>query len=318
MSERWLALVIGNTRLHWGLFDHNQLISDWHTPHCTQAIAHQLKQDGFQGAAWDTLSQTTSHDRLPKQALSISQLWIASAVSAQTALWASATRPINLSEPLHTEGNATQTAQNLDGANVVSRSHIPLLGLYPTLGIDRAINLLGAGETFGWPILVIDSGTALTFTAGIQPKEDLAKTGTVYGGAILPGIGLQSQALGQGTAALAQALNAIQALLNTTHSPHGLAQPNSVASSLPVRWAQSTPEAIASGLIYASLSTINDYLTDWWIRFPKGRAVITGGDGPLLHTFLQQRTPEIASKVHVDHQLMFWGMRAYRHAYLSV
>ena len=68
---------------------------------------------------------------------------------------------------------------------------IPLEGLYPSLGVDRALALWGAGATWGFPCLVIDGGTALTLTGG---NGD----GFLVGGAILPGLRLQLQSLGRG------------------------------------------------------------------------------------------------------------------------
>ncbi|NJM97864.1 MAG: pantothenate kinase [Phormidesmis sp. RL_2_1] len=289
MSQAWLSLVMGNTRLHWGLFSHHQLIESWHTPHFTADRVEHLLLGRFELNAWqDIWPETTCKTALwPVEKLSadalahVSALWIASAVPEQMALW------------------EAQTAQGgCVELHVVRRSHIPLAGLYPALGLDRAINLLGAGDTRGWPVIVMDAGTALTFTAGAQQ--------CLWGGAILPGIRLQKQALAQGTAALAKSIATDLPLFS-----------DAAAVSLPKRWATNTPDAIASGLAYGALSAMTDYLQDWWQHFPTGKAVLTGGDGPILHSFLQKRTPEIATRVQLDSRLMFWGMRRYRQRCLS-
>lgn len=276
MSEPWLALIIGNTRLHWGLFYEEVLNGVWHTPHLTAQAVEHLVGNKFKSIAWQTIGTAVSlaQSRCLDQAISLSSLWIASAVPKQTALWRSF---------------------NDSAANIVERSHIPLSGLYPTLGIDRAVNLLGAGNTVGWPVLVIDSGTALTFTAGVQQSGRKA----LYGGAILPGIRLQAQSLAQQTAALGEFATAADA-------------------NLPERWATDTAGAIASGLAYSTTSAIIDYLSDWSQRFPTGKAVLTGGDGPVLHALLQQRTPAIAARVQMDSYLMFWGVQAYRRGRILV
>ncbi len=279
-TARWLALVIGNTRLHWGLFRHNNLEGVWHTPHLTAETASRLVAYGFIDESWRDIAElmlNSPQTRLPKQRVETSAVWMASAVSVQTGLWVSCS------------DSAIQT---------VSRSHIPLTNLYPTLGIDRAINLLGAGSTIGWPVLVIDAGTALTFTAGVEQEGK----GSIYGGAILPGLRLQGQMLGQNMSALAIADEVGQ-------SVSGGEQERML---MPERWATDTGGAIASGLVYGAISTITDYLTDWWQRFPAGKVVLTGGDGLRLHTWLKQRTPEIASRVQVDSCLMFRGMQVYR------
>jgi type III pantothenate kinase len=68
-------------------------------------------------------------------------LYLASVVPSQTALW-----------------------QTYPDVHIITLDQVPLQGVYPTLGIDRALALWGAGETWGWPMLVIDAGTALTLT----------------------------------------------------------------------------------------------------------------------------------------------------------
>ena len=268
MSEPWLALIIGNTRLHWGLFSQERLSGVWHTPHLTAHAVEHLIDNGFKPSAWQTVAPLAEFTHLLDQAIPLSSLWVASVVPEQTALWRSPADAV---------------------ANVVERSHIPLSGLYETLGTDRAINLLGAGNTVGWPVLVIDGGTALTFTAGIRQGSK----NTVYGGAILPGMRLQGESLAQQTAALGKFVKIGE-------------------SSLPERWATDTAGAIASGLTYGITSVIVDYLSDWWQRFPTSKAVLTGGDAPVLYALLQQRTPAIAARVQEDSYLMFWGMQAYR------
>jgi len=59
---------------------------------------------------------------------------------------------------------SSQTAlwQTYPDVHVITLNQVP--PVYPTLGIDRALALWGAGETWGWPMLVIDAGTALTLT----------------------------------------------------------------------------------------------------------------------------------------------------------
>ena len=292
MAAAWLALVVGNTRLHWGFFDQERLVSTWHTPPLTAEIVNLLIEHRFQAEAWQQVDGLTllAELGLPQMALPPSALWVASVVPAQTALWAS-----NLSVE-------------------VQRSHIPLANLYPTLGVDRAINLLGAGNTVGWPVLVVDAGTALTFTSGISSAGQPA----VYGGAILPGIRLQEQALTQKTAALAEAIALSQSRAEAADSQKNTpAAPRSPSAILPDRWATDTAGAIASGLAYGALAAVTDYLTDWWRQFPQGKAVFTGGDAPWLYALLQQKTPEIASRVQVDSQLMFWGMQAYRQSVMA-
>ena len=155
---------------------------------------------------------------------------------------------------------------------------IPLQNLYPTLGIDRALAVLGAGVTYGFPCLVIDGGTALTLTAVDDQRR-------LVGGAILPGLGLQLQSLGDRTAALPQL---------------------QLPKTLPSRWASSTPEAILSGVIYTTLAGLNDYINDWLAQFPNSTVLLTGGDGEFLQQGLQTVNANTQKKNLIgDRQLIF-------------
>ncbi|WP_414575778.1 pantothenate kinase [Anabaena sp. CCY 9402-a] len=268
----WLALEIGNSRLHWGLFMGKTLNHTWDTEYLSesaiQLLAHCETLNDLQNGEWKQgekgvtslphlLSQHLLNAALPLTALPIV---IASVVPKQTAFW--------------------QTYPNV---HVTTLDQIPLKNIYPTLGIDRALALWGAGMTWGFPMLVMDAGTALTFT-GADANQCLV------GGAILPGVGLQLASLGQKTGQLPQlSIEAIQ--------------------SLPQRFALNTPEAIQSGVIYTLLAGIKDFLTDWWQLFPNGKVAIKGGDRTLLLNYLQALYPEIASLLIVEPNLIFWGMQ---------
>ncbi|MBE9063904.1 type III pantothenate kinase [cf. Phormidesmis sp. LEGE 11477] len=296
MSSSWLALVVGNTRLHWGWFDQSVLVATWHTCHLSNLAIDRIDTDLYPQNTWLLINSLVSEPEISyllQDVMPPIELWLASVVPAQTHLW----------------------QQVVPSVHLVSRSHIPLNNIYPTLGLDRAINLLGANQTLDWPILVIDSGTALTLTAGVSSSPADAYDGSgcngsgysgpvhdgeIYGGAILPGVRLQLNALGQQTALGSLMLTALE-----TPEP-------SLQRQLPKRWASNSEGAIASGIAYSLTSTCIDYISDWWQAFPGGAVVFTGGDGPLLYQYLQQRAPEIASRVLVDENLMFKGMQAYR------
>ena len=63
------------------------------------------------------------------------------------------------------------------------------------IGADRIVNVIGAYEQYGGPLVVIDIGTATTF-------DVVSKDGDFLGGAIAPGIGISSEALFQRAAKL--------------------------------------------------------------------------------------------------------------------
>lgn len=193
------------------------------------------------------------------------ELWIASVVPSQNQFWQAHPR-----------------------AHFISLEQVPLQGLYPTLGIDRALALWGAIQTVGSPVLVIDSGTALTFT-GVDRDR-------LIGGAILPGLKLQFQALSQGTAAL-PALHSSFAILN---------------SPFPHRWALTTEAAIASGILHTVVAGLHSFIHNWRQTYPTSAVVLTGGDSDRLYGYLQALHPNIASSVEVNLQLAFKGIQALR------
>jgi type III pantothenate kinase len=65
------------------------------------------------------------------------------------------------------------------------------------VGADRVANALAALEKYKTPVVVVDFGTATTF-------DTIDREGVYVGGAILPGVGISSQALVHHTAKLPQ------------------------------------------------------------------------------------------------------------------
>jgi type III pantothenate kinase len=238
-----IGLSIGNSRYHWAWFLNTKLQSSWDTTYLTPDRFSQSLQIDLQS----TISQAQLEiDRIP--------IYLASVVPTQTEIW-----------------------QQLDRVNVINLTNIPLTNIYPTLGIDRALAVLGAGEIYGYPVLVIDGGTALTIT-GVDDNCRL------IGGAILPGLRLQINSLATGTAALPEI---------------GLPQ------QLPPRWSDNTPGSIASGILHTVSAGIRDFILDWQQLFPDSHIVFTGGDGELLAKYLEL---ESIDRVSIDRQLLFHGL----------
>jgi type III pantothenate kinase len=220
ISMVWLALSIGNSRLHWAWWQGQQRQATWHCAH--PATLDHPEAWGWPAALLELLG-TQHWSSLP--------LYLASVVPSQTALWQPYAR------------------------GTIGLEQIPLGNLYPTLGIDRALAAYGAGETYGYPVLVIDGGTALTLT-GIDERKQLV------GGAILPGLGLQLRSLGQGTAGLPSLAGEREIDLE--------------------RWSCNTPGAIWSGVFHGTIAGLRDFGADWQRRFPGSPIILTGGDGALL------------------------------------
>jgi type III pantothenate kinase len=244
--DNWLALVIGNSRLHWAWFKHDILIETWDTQHLSLAVES------------NRLPQEFLASNLIKEHLTQIPVYLASVVSSQSQLW-----------------------QNYAKLNLISLQDIDLKNIYPTLGLDRALAVLGAIATYNKACLVIDGGTALTFT-GVDKDKYL------QGGAILPGLRSQLITLNQKTADLPKI---------------------NLPDTLPPRWALNTQEAIASGIIYTAIAGINSYIIDWLQQFPTSQIIFTGGDAKLLSKYLHLQFPTIAKSTIIDRNLIFWGIK---------
>jgi type III pantothenate kinase len=259
--KTWLALAIGNSRLHWGLFNQNKLTKAWDTNYLTEFKIKTLAENKNLEEILSCLSSPSSPCPLVPLSPCLPtppSLLIASVVPSQTKLW-----------------------QNYKNAKFITLNEIPLNNLYPTLGIDRALALLGAGETWGFPMLVIDAGTALTFT-GANSNRNL------IGGAILPGLGLQFSTLTNKTGQL----------------------PNvELPQQLPPRYTANTSEAIQSGIIYTLLAGIKDFIAAWLKDFPQSNVVITGGDRTALFNYLKSQYPEITPEIILEKNLILWGIQ---------
>lgn len=256
----WLGLVVGNTRLHWGGFAGTQWLGGWHTAHLQLSQVQRLQAAGLTVGAWQQLGWRVP---LPPDSGPF-PLAIASVVPQQTQIW-----------------------QVYAGAWICDRTFFTaqFQQTYPTLGLDRLLNLLGAGDTYGWPTLVIDAGTALTLSAADRQR--------FLGGRIAPGLALQAQALTQGTAAL---------------------PPITLPDSLPPRWGGDTPSAIHSGIVHSVLAGLRAALVDWRQQYPQGSMVLTGGDGPRLQGYCRQQygTEDVTAGLSLDPNLAFWGLRRWR------
>jgi len=271
-GEIKIALAIGNSRLHWGLFAGKTLEKTWDTEHLKADAVSRLseaeKAEYLVQTVMRSIEQISAQNLLSLPAtpalssphtLSVVPLplVLASVVPQQTAIW-----------------------QSYPDVRIITLDQLPIGGLYPTLGIDRALALLGAGNQLGWPVLLIDAGTALTFTGADVNRY-------LVGGAILPGLGLQLSSLGKKTAALPLA---------------------SLPENLPHRWATDTAGAIQSGVVYAAVAGVRDFIEDWRCLFPNSKIAVTGGDRAILWQYLASAFPDTASSVIDAPQAIFWGI----------
>jgi type III pantothenate kinase len=112
--------------------------------------------------------------------------------------------------------------------------------------------------------------------------------GKLIGGAILPGLRSQLLTLKHKTAALPEI---------------------ELPDRLPLRWALDTDTAIASGILYTTISGIYSYILDWLKQFPDSQIIFTGGDGELLLRLLHQQFPELSPKAIIEPHLVFQGIK---------
>lgn len=240
-----IFLAIGNSRYHWAWFLNTKLQTSWDTEH--------VDPDLLFTSLPIELQQLINAERID---LDLIPIYLSSVVADRTNIW-----------------------QQLPQTKLIALADIPLNNLYPTLGIDRVLAALGAGEVYGYPVLVIDGGTALTMT-GIDGNRGLV------GGAIMPGLRLQLRSLAVGTAALPEI---------------------TLPQQLPPRWSNDTPGAIASGILHTVVAGISDFVRDWYRLFPGSQVILTGGDGEILTGYLHKKSIEI---VRFDRHLLFYGMAA--------
>lgn len=288
--------MIGNSRLHWAWFVEETLQEAWDTQHLPASIVQQLAKCRTISDLPVEMLPPNFPD--PRQFAIAGELPHATGSPAHLPTCSPAPRQFaQRGKPPHATGspasplplyiasvvpNQTTLWQTYPKVHVINLDQVPLQGLYSTLGIDRALALWGAGETWSWPMLVIDAGTALTLTGGDANRY-------LVGGAILPGVGLQLQSLAQRTADLPFVEQDVL---------------------LPPRWALNTKEAIQSGVIYTIIAGMRDFIEAWWQEFPGSKIALTGGDRTLLLTYLQSQFPNVAGGVVAERNLIFWGMRS--------
>ncbi len=163
---------------------------------------------------------------------------------------------------------------SLPPARELQLQQIPLRGMPPWLGLDRALAAWRAWTQQQGPVLVVDAGTCLSFTC-------VDGSGAFLGGRLSPGLALQLRSLGQGTAQLP--------LL----APHAGDQ---VAREALELWPQDTETAMLQGCLKAMAAAVMQAVAD--LPSPGGSADgwtvwLTGGDAPALSELLEPSTASL-------------------------
>lgn len=259
MAAGWLGLMIGNSRLHWTYVEQGTsgetVYQTWDSEHVfDEAIAQSFVS--MNCPMTDLLPLPVQKRVTQAAVLRTIPLVMASVVPSQTDYWRA-----------YPHGREIMLAD------------IPLSNVYSTLGIDRALAVLGAWQDYGKAALVIDGGTALTMT-GVNQE------GRLIGGAILPGVRLQLRSLHHNTAALPDTMFATGPDLS--------------------RWQTNTPDAIRSGVWYGLLAGVKDFVQDWLRQYADSVIVCTGGDGGEVCRAIASKFPSI--KMVYDPHVIFKGM----------
>jgi len=171
------------------------------------------------------------------------------------------------------------------GANVRFRriTHADLLITVATdhpdrVGIDRIVGAFGATRVYPTSLVIVDAGTTVTV--------DLVDEQHAYrGGAILPGLQMQTDALGNGTDALPQ-INWQSDAASMDRPPTGEVTGKDVTG-------KNTVAAIRLGILSGIVGGIERLVRLYGCP---DHVVVTGGDSPYLVTELQ-RDASLGSRI---------------------
>jgi len=123
------------------------------------------------------------------------------------------------------------------------------------VGADRIVNAVAGIEKYGTPLIIVDFGTATTF-------DYIDASGSYIGGAIVPGIGISTEALYQRAAKLPRI---------------ELAIPKTVVG-------RNTVAAMQSGIIFGYAGQVDGIVRRIFKEFPekRPRVIATGGLAELI------------------------------------
>ena len=158
---------------------------------------------------------------------------------------------------------------------------VPLKNNYknPThVGQDRLVGAYAAKMLYGYPAIIIDFGTAITF-------DVINARGEYDGGIIVPGIRLSAQSLFRKTAMLPEIL--------TFRAPRSIV-------------GKTTKDSILSGLFYGYAALCNGLIGSLQEGFrKKARVVITGGHTDIMKKFIRKNITAVDS--HLVFKGVFWA-----------
>ena len=227
-----LAIDVGNTNITIGLYQGDDLIQHWRL-----ATAHERMPDEYGLQIMGLLAHTGINPATIDGAI------IASVVPPLTGRWVEICRNY-----LHCEPVLVDSRTDL-GINILYEPAA-------AVGADRLVDAVAVHQLYGGPACVVDFGTATTFDA-------ILANGDYLGGAIVPGIGISSEALFQRAAKLPKV---------------EIARPPSAIG-------KNTPHAMQSGLFFGYVGLVEGMVTRFRAELGSDMKVIgTGGLAALFAT----------------------------------
>lgn len=161
--------------------------------------------------------------------------------------------------------------------------------MYEGCGVDRVANVYGAERKYGRPAIVIDGGSAMTWTA-----TD-AKTGNIRGGGIAPGLAMKFKAMSQFTDKLPD-LDYINVLDRIERCGH---------EKKPIKlYADNTNDAMITAVLRETALLLAHIVRQWATQNSNGpgkrtnsvTVCLTGGDAVLYQKLLSGNRGYILQK----------------------
>jgi type III pantothenate kinase len=213
--------------------------------------------------------------------------WVAAQTDPSEAIWWVSTVNRTASRPLRDlVSNRFPNAE----WRVVDHETVPIVievDFPERLGIDRLVGAYAAALRFPTPVAVVDAGSAVTVDWVVPgPAQDSVFTG----GAILPGIRLQLDALATGTEAIEGSHVDLPSDTEVSTEQHQAITPRPT----PFHPAKNTEDAIKLGIIAAVAGGVERLVQDYALATNLAseqatpRMILTGGDAPRLSQCLRR------------------------------
>jgi pantothenate kinase type III len=332
LERNVITIVCGNTRLHWALHEGcmNKFIPImfWYTVHdangtttTTTTTTAENQHESKNGSS----TSTEQHDEeLELDPCDVLEAHVASqahtlifgdgdkkgcieGVSRTAAkrdapgisVFVVSSNPSMEQKILHMFRDVPAKLFKLRNTDFFSQNH----GVYPTMGVDRVAALYGARLHYGAPALVIDGGTALTYTC-------LDENSKIVGGGISPGVKVRLQSLADYTGSLPiighkQFKSTVEAAIEAKKPLPFFAKNTEMAMISPVcgELACQLRNIIKQYIARCQASASTAGATEGETTAEKASAklhkrfpvIITGGDGKFLKDLLQADASKIVS-----------------------